>query len=200
MGSLFAFLLISIICSTRITGLLFPRHTNKCIKRFNSNCENNDAWDHGEVAWEFDRFSNIDDEMFIVNKTHKPPYIGLLNNNTPLYHVISMDQTKIASMSVIIKATYKEIFNTDAIFAVFNKNITPEFAVMPSDVAIFAMITGLVFTYNKTNNDEMNRVNKLYIFDQSQDYNAKYIKIRRYITMIFIIVTCLTTKNVQRAE
>jgi hypothetical protein len=46
----------------------------------------------------------------------------------------------------------------------------------------------------------MNRVNKLYIFDQSQDYNAKYIKIRRYITMIFIIVTCLTTKNVQRAE
>jgi len=139
-------------------------------------CEKS-TWDDGEVEWE-----------------------NMQEHNDTLYEAIEMDQTKIASISAIVRTTYKETFNINTIISELDSKISNHYLIIPTEFVIISMLTGLAIAYNKTNETEKERLEKLYILTESQDYHVKYAKMKRVSMIVIIILSCLTTRNVLSAE
>jgi len=80
------------------------------------------TWDDGEVEWENMQDANETNQTYVVKKR---PLINLLPvyKSTPLYEAIEMDQTKIASISAIVRTTYKETFNINTIISEYSHRI-----------------------------------------------------------------------------
>jgi len=157
------------------------------------------TWDDGEVEWENMQEHNETNQTYVVKKI---PLINLptLYKPTPLYEAIEMDQTKIASISAIVRTTYKETFNINTIISELDSKISNHYLIIPTEFVIISMLTGLAIAYNKTNETEKERLEKLYILTESQDYHVKYAKMKRVSMIVIIILSCLTTRNVLSAE
>lgn len=165
-------------------------------------------WDSGEVNWGFDNyyFSDNDNEnsnldnintnntifVYPITQTVK----NQINQITPLYNTIEQDQNKMATLSAIVKTTYKETFKiNDVIF-----NLQNNLNFIPTEIFLLTLLSGLIISYNKTKETEIIRLKKLYKYDSRTTYFEKYSKNRRLIMILVIVITCLFTKNVQRAE
>jgi hypothetical protein len=155
-----------------------------------------EEWDCGEVSW----FNNENNE-YIENKYFNNALV--LNNDkqiTPLNDIIKSDQIIMASKSALIKSSYKELFKFDIFLSEFNNVFNSEFSKMmfiPSELFILAILSGLFVLNNKTKEDEINRLKNLYKFDEKTEYFKRYAKFRKTVMMIFIILSCLFTRNVQ---
>ena len=68
-------------------------------------------WDDGEVAWENMQDYNDTNETYTFIKIKSLENTDPLYKITPLYEAIEMDQTKIASISALVRTTYRETFN-----------------------------------------------------------------------------------------
>jgi len=156
------------------------------------------TWDDGEVEWENMQDANETNQTYVVKKR---PLINLLPvyKSTPLYEAIEMDQTKIASISAIVRTTYKETFNINTIISELDSKISNHYLIIPTEFVIISMLTGLAIAYNKTNETEKERLEKLYILTKPEDYHIKYAKMRRISMAVIIILSCLTTRNVLSA-
>jgi hypothetical protein len=159
------------------------------------------TWDDGEVVWE-----NMQDEYYYeegrYNITKKNSFKNLqpVYKITPLYEAIEFDQTKIASISAIVRTTYRETFNMETVISELSNKITSHYLIVPSEILVLSMLTGLVIIYNKTNETEKERLEKLYILSKPEDYYKKYEKMKRLSMVAIILLSCLTTKNVQPAN
>jgi hypothetical protein len=158
------------------------------------------TWDDGEVVWE-----NMQD-YYDENQTYSAVKKHLVRNQipiykiTPLYEAIEIDQTKIASISAIVRTTYRETFSMDTVISELSNKITSHYLIVPSEILVLSMLTGLVIIYNKTNETEKERLEKLYILLKPEDYYKKYEKMKRLSMVAIILLSCLTTKNVQPAN
>lgn len=156
------------------------------------------TWDDGEVEWENMQEYHDENQTYIVKKR---PLIKLLPvyKSTPLYEAIEMDQTKIASISAFVRTTYKETFNVNTVISELDSKISNHYLIIPTEFVIISMLTGLAIAYNKTNETEKERLEKLYILTELEDYHIKYAKMKRISMAIVIILSCLTTRNVLSA-
>lgn len=155
------------------------------------------TWDDGEVPWEnMQEYKNENQTLVVIKKR---PFANLYKT-TPLYDAIEMDQTKIASISALVRTTYRETFNIDSVISEINNKFTGHYTNIPAEFVVISMLTGLAIIYNKTNETEKERLEKLYILTQPEDYYNKYKKMKRISMIAIIVLSCLTTKNVQPAE
>jgi hypothetical protein len=154
------------------------------------------TWDDGEVTWE--NMQDYCDENQTYNIVKKRPLIkaSSVYKTTPLYDAIELDQTKIASISAIVRTTYKETFNINTIISELDSKISNHYLIIPTEFVIISMLTGLAIAYNKTNETEKERLEKLYILTETEDYHIKYAKMKRISMTVIIILSCLTTRNV----
>lgn len=165
-------------------------------------------WDNGEVNWGFDNYyfsdndinnneqndKNDKNDTFLIYPTQS--LTNQINQMTPLYNTIEQDQNKMATLSAIVKTTYKQTFNIDDI--IFNLQNNANF--IPTEIFLLTLLSGLIISYNKTKETEIIRLKKLYKYDSKTTYFEKYSKNRRLIMIAIIVITCLFTKNVQRVE
>jgi hypothetical protein len=154
------------------------------------------TWDDGEVAWE-NMTNDIEDKK---SNYFKIPKKINSQKNTPLYDKIELDQIKIASIAAFIRTTYREIVNTDSVISEFSNILNKQIMLNPSEILLISMFTGFAIIYNKTNEAEEKRIERLYKLYNNQNYYEKYIKMRRISMALLIIITCLTTRNVQPVE
>uniref|UniRef100_A0A6C0JY20 Uncharacterized protein n=1 Tax=viral metagenome TaxID=1070528 RepID=A0A6C0JY20_9ZZZZ len=195
--------LIYLLINTRewsVTGFWSPfKHKNESPIKIDKTKELTEikeiTWDDGEVAWENMQEYHDINQTYIVKKR---PLIKLLPvyKSTPLYEAIEMDQTKIASISAFVRTTYKETFNINTIISELDSKISNHYLIIPTEFVIISMLTGLAIAYNKTNETEKDRLEKLYILTELEDYHIKYAKMKRISMAIIIVLSCLTTKNV----
>ena len=165
-------------------------------------------WDTGEVSWDIlpssqYTTSTTKDDRNIIHLTYEPTKYNSNDfqiEKTPLYEKIKADQTKIASASTIVKSSYKELFNLDAILTEINNNINYHRVFTPSEMMFLTLLSGLAFVYNKTKEVETERLKKLYKFNTHPEYFETYVEVRKITMAIFIIASCVLTKNVQIAE
>jgi len=159
------------------------------------------TWDDGEVVWE-----NMQEEYYYEEGRYNITKKNSFKNPqpvykiTPLYEAIEFDQTKIASISAIVRTTYRETFNMETVISELSNKITSHYLIVPSEILVLSMLTGLVIIYNKTNETEKERLEKLYILSKPEDYYKKYEKMKRLSMVAIILLSCLTTKNVQPAN
>ena len=158
------------------------------------------TWDDGEVVWENMQDYYDENQTYSVVKKRPLKNSGLLYKNTPLYEAIEMDQTRIASISAIVRTTYRETFSVDTVISELNNKIANHYTNIPAEVFVISMLTGLLIVYNKTNVTEKDRLEKLYILSKPEDYYKKYEKMKRLSMVTIILLSCLTTKNVQPAN
>lgn len=174
------------------------------IKEVNKIIYEESTWDDGEVEWENMQDANDTNQTYVVKKRQliiSPPLIisTPLYKSTPLYEAIEMDQTKIASISAIVRTTYKETFNINTVISELDNKISNHYLIIPTEFVIISMLTGLAIAYNKTNETEKERLEKLYILTKPEDYYIKYAKMKRISMAVIIILSCLTTRNVLSA-
>jgi hypothetical protein len=158
------------------------------------------TWDDGEVVWENMQDYYDENQTYIVVKSRQVRNQIPIYKTTPLYEAIEMDQTRIASISAIVRTTYRETFSMDTVISELNNKISNHYANIPADVFVISFITGLLIVYNKTNETEKERLEKLYILTKPEDYQKKYNRMKRLSMIAIIVLSCLTTKNVQPAE
>lgn len=158
------------------------------------------TWDDGEVVWENMQEYYDENQTYSVVKKHPLKNSGLLYKNTPLYEAIEMDQTRIASISAIVRTTYRETFSVDTVISELNNKIANHYTNIPAEVFVISMLTGLLIVYNKTNVTEKERMEKLYILTKPDEYYEKYNRMKRLSMAAIIVLSCLTTRNVQPAE
>ena len=158
------------------------------------------TWDDGEVVWEnMQEYYDQNQTYSVVKKSPLKNSVSLYKN-TPLYEAIEMDQTKIASISALVRTTYRETFSMDTVISELNNKIANHYANIPAEVFVISMLTGLLIVYNKTNVTEKERMEKLYILTEPDEYYEKYNKMKRLSMVAIILLSCLTSKNVQPAE
>ena len=155
-----------------------------------------EEWDCGEVSW----FNN--DNEYIENNCFENSLV--INNEqikmTPLNDMIKSDQIIMASKSALIKSSYRELFKIDIFLSEFNNVFNSKFSQMmfiPSELFILAILSGLFVLNNKIKEDEINRLNSLYRFDEKTEYFKRYAKFRKRVMMTFIILSFLFTRNVE---
>lgn len=158
------------------------------------------TWDDGEVAWENMQEYYDENQTYSVVKSRQVRNQIPIYKTTPLYEAIEMDQTRIASISAIVRTTYRETFSMDTVISELNNKISNHYANIPAEVFVISFITGLLIVYNKTNETEKERLEKLYILTKPEDYQKKYNRMKRLSMIAIIVLSCLTTKNVQPAE
>jgi len=164
-----------------------------------------DTWSCGEVSWEtipFTQYNAYTPVVFV----ERPPANVLPSKEyttktivTPLYKKMQDDQTQLASVSAVTKMSYKEFFNIDLFISELNCNIHTHSLFTPSEMFLLTALSGLAFIYNKTKETEISRLQKLYKFSSRSEYFEKYKEIRKVAMMIFIVLTCLLTRNVRSA-
>jgi hypothetical protein len=161
-----------------------------------------DLWSCGEVSWEAIPFTQYNSYTPIVF-VERPPENILPSKEyttktiaTPLYKKMQDDQTQLASVSALAKMSYKELFNLDLFISELNCNIQTHSLFTPSEMFLLTALSGLAFIYNKTKETEISRLQRLYTFSSRSEYFEKYKEIRKFAMMIFIVLTCLLTRNV----
>jgi hypothetical protein len=163
-----------------------------------------EQWDSGEVSWETIPFTQYSPMGFNINAMEYAvkPSIEYTTNlcTTPLCKKIKDDQTQLASVSALSKASYKELFNLDIFISELNYNIHTHNLFNPSEMMFLTMLSGVAYVYNKAKETEVNRIQRLYKFSSRSEYFEKYKEIRKFTMMFFIIITCLFTRNIQIAE
>lgn len=162
-----------------------------------------EQWNCGEVGWEavpFTQYTTYTQVVFV----ERPPVNVLPTKEyttktivTPLYKKMQDDQIQLASVSAVSKMSYKEFFNIDLFISELNCNLHTHSLFTPSEMFLLTAFSGLAFIYNKTKETEISRLQKLYKFSSRSEYFEKYKEIRRFTMMIFIVVTCLLTRNIQ---
>jgi hypothetical protein len=165
-------------------------------------------WDAGEVSWDI-----LPASQYTTSTENDDKNIPHLNRDsirynknavqyekTPLYEKIKADQKTIASASIIAKSSYKELFNLDAILSEINNDLNHHRIFTPSEILFLTFLSGITFVYNKTNEVEKERLKRLYKFNAHKEYFETYVEVRKITMAIFIILTCVLTKNVQIAE
>jgi len=158
------------------------------------------TWDDGEVVWEnMQEYYDENQTYSVVKKRPLKPTVSLYKN-TPLYETIELDQTKIASISAIVRTTYRETFSMDAVISELNNKIANHYTNIPAEVFVISFLTCLAIIYNKTNETEKERLEKLYILSKPDEYYEKYNRMRRLSMVAIIVLSCLTSRNVQPAE
>lgn len=159
-------------------------------------------WDDGEVVWENMQDYNNTNETYTFIKKRSLENTTPLYKSTPLYNAIEMDQTKIASISALVRTTYRETFNMDTIISEFHNKFTNHYTIIPSELVVISMLTGLAIVYKKTNEAEKTRLEKLYkLSNESEaEYYEKYKRMKRVSIITIIVLSYLTTKNVQPVE
>ena len=200
---LFSYLIIQ-TNKSGITGRrLFQKNSNNYINTPPAKIQLERAeeitWDDGEVPWENALQQNDAHNNELYNFIHYKCAV-IVYENTPLYDAIETDQTKIASISALVKTAYKEVFNADSFVSDLQRNFNMHIGAIPSDFLVISLFVGLAIIYNKTTETEEERFYRLYNFNMQRSYNEKYIKMRRLYVVSFIVFTCLMTKNVEQAE
>lgn len=166
-----------------------------------------EEWDCGEVSW----FNNNNECFENKHYYNYNKNTLLLNNNvifeneksnykTQLNDIIKSDQIIMASKSALIKSSYKELFKFDTFLSEFNNVFNSKISQMmfiPSELFILAILCGLFVVYNKTKEDEIIRLKSLYRFDEKTEYFNRYAEFRKIVMMIFVVLSCLFTRNVQ---
>jgi hypothetical protein len=160
-----------------------------------------EQWDSGEVSWETIPFTQYTPIGF--NKKSQEIQVASSKEytmkpcTTPLCKKINDDQTQLASVSAVAKMSYKELFNIDLFISELNCNMHKHTLFTPSEMFLLTAFSGVAFIYNKTKETEISRLQKLYKFSSRSEYFEKYKEIRKFTMMVFIIVTCLFTRNIQ---
>jgi hypothetical protein len=186
----------------KIKNKVLTRLDKHPVKNFNDiDCDI--TWDDGEVAWENMQEYQETNQSYVVIK--RPVQKSLQNNfhlyqTTPLYETIEIDQTKIASITALVRTSYREAFNIDTLISELHGKLTSHYSNIPAEFVIISMLTGLAIVYNKTNETEKERLEKLYVLTKPEDYHKKYKMMKRFSMMAFIVLSCLTTRNVQPVE
>ena len=164
-----------------------------------------DPWSCGEVSWEtipFTQYNAYTPVVFVERQPANvlpPKEYTTKTIVTPLYKKMQDDQTQLASVSAVAKLSYKEFFNLDLFISELNCNIHTHSLFTPSEMFLLTALSGLAFIYNKTKETEISRLQRLYKFSSRSEYFEKYTEIKRFIMMIFIVLTCLLTRNVHSA-
>ena len=156
-----------------------------------------EEWDCGEVSW----FNN--DNEYIENN-YFDNAIALNNSKqnqrTPLNDIVKSDQLIMASTSAVIKTSYKQLFTFDVFISEFNNNMLNSKLskiLTPSELFILTILSGLFVVYNKTKEVEIIRLNSLYKYDEKTEYFQTYTQVRKIVMMVFILLSCIFTRNVQ---
>jgi len=181
-----------------------------------------DYWNSGEVSWDYDPdtqynydiscvkpYNNNNTSNNNINNNNNINYNNINNNNnnnkdnyeSPLQMKIRDGQNQMASVSAIVKTSYKELFNLDTLFSEFPSNINSKLAIfMPTELFILTLLYGVAVVYNKTTEIETRRLSQLYKFNEQSQYFKKYLQVRKLTMMLFIITTVIFTKNIQIVE
>jgi hypothetical protein len=190
------------------------------------NCKEYDNWNSGEVSWDYNPNTQYNSDISYVkpdNNNNNNNNISNNNNNnnnnnknnisnnnnknkndnyeSPLQIKIRDGQNQMASVSAIVKTSYKELFNLDTLFSEFHNNINSKLAIfMPTELFILTLLYGVAVIYNKTTEIETRRLSQLYKFNEQSQYFKKYLQVRKITMMLFIITTVIFTKNIQIVE
>jgi hypothetical protein len=162
-----------------------------------------DQWSCGEVSWEpipltqyipvgFTEYAPI--KIVSPSKEYTTKTIV-----TPLYKKVQDDQTQLASISAVAKMSYKELFNIDLFVSELTYSVNTHTLFTPSEMFLLTLMSGVAFIYNKTKETEIIRIQRLYKFSSRSDYFEKYKKIRRLTMIVFIVASCLLTRNIYNA-
>jgi len=195
---------------TLIFGLLLLPKSQAFIKSIRDprrtrliNMNNEDNLDAGEVSWEeipFTQYTPSGFKNYIPKKADHTSAPTTEYPLTPLYETVKNDQLRLASASVVTKMSYKEFFNIDLFLSQLNSNISAHTLFTPTEMFLLTVLSGIAFTYNKTKETEIERLQKLYKYESRTEYFEKYKKIRKITMMSFIVLTSLFTRNVLIAE
>ena len=175
------------------------------------NCKEYDNWNSGEVSWDYNPNTQYNYDISYVkpnNNNNNNNNNNISNNNnkndnyeSPLQIKIRDGQNQMASVSAIVKTSYKELFNLDTLFSEFHNNINSKLAIfMPTELFILTLLYGVAVIYNKTTEIETRRLSQLYKFNEQSQYFKKYLQVRKITMMLFIITTVIFTKNIQIVE
>jgi hypothetical protein len=188
------------------------------------NCKEYDNWNSGEVSWDYNPNTQYNSDISCVNPNNNNNISNnnnnisnnnnknnnnISNNNknkndnyeSPLQIKIRDGQNQMASVSAIVKTSYKELFNLDTLFSEFHNNINSKLAIfMPTELFILTLLYGVAVIYNKTTEIETRRLSQLYKFNEQSQYFKKYLQVRKITMMLFIITTVIFTKNIQIVE
>ena len=153
-------------------------------------------WDCGEVSW----FQEKDDPSTTLYHYRETSYPSSSSSSlkTPLNEIIQSDQIILASTSAIVKSSYKEIFRLDILVSELDNALNSRVFV-PYELFILTFLSGLYLAYNKTKKAEMSRLYSLYRSDQTEEYFQRYRQFRKIVTIVFVFISCLLTRNVQVA-
>ena len=174
-----------------------------------------DNWNSGEVSWDYDPDTQYNYDISYVKNCNNNNNNNKNNDNnnnknndnkndnyeSPLQIKIRDGQNQMASVSAIVKTSYKELFNLDTLFSEFPSNINSKLAIfMPTELFILTLLYGVAVIYNKTTEIETRRLSQLYKFNEQSQYFKKYLQVRKITMMLFIITTVIFTKNIQIVE
>jgi hypothetical protein len=154
-----------------------------CCSKIDIDEENPDFWNSGEVEWDFP----------VANKT------TIINPEKKDTDIISLKESEVlpvASASAIIQLLYREKLQFDIGFSeVMNIREQPTMHMNIMDVAMILYVILIDVTYIKTKELEKNNMYN----QKSVSIMVNYIKYKKYLVPIFIVVSSVFAKNVKYA-
>jgi len=155
-------------------------------------------WDDGEVSWDFLVKKENTNVELDYNETQitKPTEVNVIEK-TPLIIKIEIDQKQVATVSALVKTTYKEVFSIDNFISEVHKLQHGQvYGLTPVDVFTVSFLYTLFYGYNKVKQIEEKRLKKLY----EKKYLQTYYQMKKSIMVFFIIITFVFTKNIETAS
>ena len=145
--------------------------------------ENPEFWNSGEVEWDFP----------VANKT------TIIHSEKTDTDIISLKESEVlpaASASAIIQMLYREKLQFDIGFSeVMNIREQPTMHMNVMDVVMILYVILIDVTYMKTKELEENNM----YHQKSVSIMVNYIKYKKYLVPLFIIVSSIFAKNVKYA-
>jgi hypothetical protein len=179
------FLLLSVVLSL-VNGFIRVSPITRAfplpLPCFTDNEENPEFWNNGEVEWDFPvanktkrAFSKIEKETIVLKEAEVLPA---------------------ASASAIIQMLYREKMQFDIGFSeVMNIRENPTMHMNLTDVIMILYVLFIDISYMKTKELEKNNMYQ----QQSVSIMVNYIKYKKYMIPVFILISSVFTKNVKYA-
>ena len=155
-----------------------------------------ECWDDGEVIWDFSVKNSSDVQVQNMMK-YQDQDQDPNNIQTPLSTKIELDQTKIASISTLVKTTYKQVFDIETMFSdiqSFNQGN------IPLDALMVSIAYTTFYSYIKIKEIEKKRMEKLYKNYTNKNYVKRYLTLKRAFMMFVLSISIVFTKNVHFVE
>jgi hypothetical protein len=164
-------------------------------------------WDHGEVEWEFHdsrKYSNNEPEIF--KKVKKIDYVNSVYEKyfkNRLYIRIRKSYVREAYSS-FIKNAYKDVVKIENFAYEFQdlalNDINIKSNIVESDLAVLLIATCLGLIYNKNKIENIENLRLIQRLKNKKEKMEDYAKIRRSVTLFFVVIATIFGRNIRNAE